>query len=92
MKNLIASLKNLFKKPMTVSEVLDIYGIMEKDYTEVWTIEVAGHKFKVLYRVVDENNGYKTLADGFETKGEARDYAHNIGKNAIYYPYNVEVK
>ena len=86
---LMKAIKKLFAKPATVGEILDIYGILENDYTEVRTHTIAGRTFKVLWAVADENNGYKVVADGFDTKGKA--LARATEKNLILYPYEVEI-
>lgn len=92
------ALKKMFRKPMTISEIMDAEGVSEAiekatygfyDHERVET--VAGRTFKTMYAVSDKANGYKVIAS-FANELHAVKYAEKtIGYNAYIYPYTIEI-
>lgn len=87
MMNLKSLIKKLFRKDKrtTIGDVLD------HDYTDVHVTTVGGRTFKRLWAVHDMDNGYAIVADGFETKGQARTYCETVDFNWYMNPYTVEI-
>ena len=78
-------LKRLFHKELTVSEEL------EKADRKVWKEKHGKRKFICLYAVVDVDNGFRTVAEGFKTKADAKAFCENCGFNWFINPYFVEL-
>ena len=88
---LTTAIRKMFRKPLTIAEIMDIDDIMYRRYVDEEVVTIAGRTFKTLWMVSDKANGYRKLADGFTTKKEAREYADSIGSNAYFAPYVVEI-
>lgn len=81
----------LFKRNATATKTTEKspYEIMMEDEKEVAIITIANRTFKVLWAVVDDRT-YKTIKNGFETKGEARRFCE-AEPHRYMYPYQIEI-
>ena len=66
---------------------LSVSDIMNLADNEIRKEKHGNHKFVLLYSVVDIENGYKTVADGFKTKADAKAFAdgkYNLFLNSYW--------
>ena len=91
---IIETLKNLFRKPepLTIAEAMSVAEILEMGMHRQLVETVAGRTFRTLYSVADENNGFKTVKDGFLCKADAYAFMdENPDAKWLAVPYVVEI-
>ena len=82
----------LFRKPTTETAKTETLAEMLKRGREATLkVEVAGKTFVTYWKVCDLNNNYKTVAEGFKSKAECREYCDKLTDVKWYmFPYEVE--